>query len=211
MQVSLKSWRLYWVLALLISVVILLGLPAADFHSARGMAPIILRAVRCALPFFVVAFTASSLAVLWPGPSTRWLLANRRYIGLAFATGMAWHFAFVAYVIWSFGNPLGPVSTVTDFTGATFLLLLTVTSFQWAARRLGRANWRRLHKVGVYAIWALATDIYLDSVKGGGDRTHYAALAVLFGALALRLAAWAKQRWQAYGSATARAHEVNRA
>jgi DMSO/TMAO reductase YedYZ heme-binding membrane subunit len=75
-----------------------------------------------------------------------------------------------------------------------FLLLLTLTSSQWAVHRLGPRNWRRLHKTGVYVIWLLTTDIYLYSVKGGGDRTHYAVLAVLFGAWVLRVAAWAKQR-----------------
>jgi DMSO/TMAO reductase YedYZ heme-binding membrane subunit len=193
-EIRLRSWSWYSALVAATSLVILLGLPSTDFHSVRGMEPIIVRSVQCALPLFLVAFTASSLAVLWPSASTRWLLANRRYIGLAFASGMAWHFAFVAYTIWAFGNPLNARSTAIDAVGFIFLLLLTLTSFPWAARRLSRANWRRLHKTGVYVIWLLATEIYLYSVRGGSDRRHYAILGALLAAGLLRVAAWAKQR-----------------
>ena len=63
-----------------------------------------------------------------------------------------------------------------------FLLLLTLTSFRSVARRLSRANWRRLHKTGVYVIWLVATAIYFRSV-GSGICLHRVAFAAL-------LAAW---------------------
>jgi DMSO/TMAO reductase YedYZ heme-binding membrane subunit len=202
MKATLNSWSLFWVLALATSVANVLGLPDADFHSARGMSPMILRSVRCALPLFLVAFTASSLATLWPSPATRWLLANRRYIGLGFAFAMAWHFSFVAYTIWSFGNPLNAKATALDVIGFVFLLLLTVTSFRSLARRLGRANWRRLHKTGVYVIWLVATAIYFHSVRDGGDLFHRLAFAALLAAWVLRVAAWARKRFRHSPAAT---------
>ena len=189
---ALKSWSLFWALTFATSTAILLGLPQADFHSAEGMAPIVLRAEHYALPWFLVAFSASSLAVLWPGPSTRWLLANRRYFGLAFAAGMAWHFSFVGYVIWTFGNPLTLRSTVSDLIGAVFLLALTLTSSQRAVRLLGAANWRRLHKTGVYVIWLLATELYFHRLTT--DRSHAAVFGALIAAGGLRFAAAARQR-----------------
>jgi methionine sulfoxide reductase heme-binding subunit len=194
MRKGLKGWRLFWALALTTSVAICIGLPAADFHSPRGVEPIILRSVRCALPLFVVAFTASSLVSLWPSRATRWLLSNRRYIGLAFAFGMAWHLSFVGYSTWEFGNRLNRTATTLDLIGLVFLLLMTLTSFRWSARRLSAANWRRLHKTGVYVIWLLATYIYLGNVRGGGDLLHDAGLAVLLAVWLLRVAAWIKSR-----------------
>jgi sulfoxide reductase heme-binding subunit YedZ len=202
MTPRLNSWSLFWVLALAASVANLLGLPEADFHSARGMSPIILRSVRCALPLFLVAFTASSLATLWPSAGTRWLLANRRYIGLAFAFGMAWHFSFVAYRIWTFGNPLNAKATALDVIGFVFLLLLTLTSFRSFARHLSRVNWRRLHKTGVYVIWLVATAIYFHSVRVEGDLFHRVVFAVLLAAWVLRAAAWAKKRFSRGPTAT---------
>ena len=192
MTPRLNSWSLFWVLALAASVANLLGLPDADFHSARGMSPIIVRTVRCALPLFLVAFTASSLATLWPSAGTRWLLANRRYIGLAFAFSMAWHFSFVAYTIWTFGNPLNAKATALDAIGFLFLLLLTLTSFRSFARHLSPVNWRRLHKTGVYVIWLVATAIYFHSLRDG-DLLHRVVFAVLLAVWALRAVAWAKK------------------
>src|ERR1700733_14682971 len=192
MTPRLNSWSLFWVLALAASVADVLGLPAADFHSARGMSPIIVRTVRCALPLFLVAFTASSLATLWPSAGTRWLLANRRYIGLAFAFSMAWHFSFVAYTIWTFGNPLNAKATALDAIGFLFLLLLTLTSFRSFARHLSPVNWRRLHKTGVYVIWLVATAIYFHSLRDG-DLLHRVVFAVLLAAWALPAVAWAKK------------------
>ena len=191
---ALGSWRLFWLLALAMSIAICLGLPRTDFNSARGTEFIILRSVRCALPCFIVAFTASSVAVLWPGRWTRWLLSNRRYFGLAFAFGMGWHLSFVAYSTVRFGNQLNATVTTLDVIVLIFLIGMTLTSFRGCARRLSLADWRRLHKAGAYLIWLLATDIYLANVRGGGDRVHNAGLAVLLAAGLLRAAAWIKVR-----------------
>lgn len=190
----LNSWSLFWILALAVSTAIFLGLPHTDFHSARGTAPIVHRSVRCALPLFVLAFTASSLAILWPSTLTRWMLANRRYIGLAFAFAMALHFGFVAYFIGSFGNPLNLRATLMDAVGFIFLLMMTLTSFRWGARYLSRVNWRRLHKTGVYAIWLVAILIYFHGVRVGAGLPYRIFLGVLLVAWMLRVAAWGRQR-----------------
>jgi len=203
MEKAIDSWRLFWVLALGTSIAVCLGLPDTDFHSARGMESIILRAVRCALPWFLVAFTASSLATLWPSRFTRWLRANRRYFGLAFAFGMGWHLLFVGYSIFMFGNKLNAKATELDLIGLAFLLMLTVTSFRWCARRLSSSDWRRLHKAGVYVIWFLATEIFLGIVRGGADFLHELFLALLVFAWLLRVAAWVKKRLPRRGYAGA--------
>lgn len=184
------SWRLFWAIALLLSLVNCYSLATADFHTEKGTVPAILLAVRCALPFFLVAFTASSVARLWPSRVTGWILANRRYFGLAFAFGMAWHLSFVAYSLCAFGDHLGRVVNTLDFTGLAFLLALTLTSFQWAKRRMSPKAWRRLHKTGVYVIWLLATYIYYEFAKGDRDLFDFAALGVMLAAWLLRFTAW---------------------
>jgi sulfoxide reductase heme-binding subunit YedZ len=189
MRQPLESWRLFWLLAFAISAVICSALPFTDFQSAHGTEFIILYSVRCALPFFVVAFTASSLAILWPSKSTRWLLSNRRYFGLAFAFGMGLHLAFVAYTLFRFGNHINRAATTLDLIGLAFLFALTLTSFRLPAARLSPKSWRRLHKTGVYAIWSLATYIFLTGARGGVDLFHIVALSVLGAAWLLRLAA----------------------
>jgi DMSO/TMAO reductase YedYZ heme-binding membrane subunit len=158
------------------------------------MEPIIVHSVRCALPFFLLAFTASSLSVLWPSTFTRWLLTNRRYFGLAFAFGMAWHLTFVGYSILRFGNGLNRFVTTLDVVGLLFLLSLTLTSFRWCSRYLGSANWRRLHKSGVYVIWLLATYIYASAVRYQPDGTHLIFACLLLAAWLIRVMAGVKQR-----------------
>lgn len=152
---------------------------------------IIKHSVRCALPLFLLAFTASSLATVWPSRLSRWLLSNRRYIGLAFAYGMALHFVFVGYSILSYGNRLNSFVTTLDVTGAGFLLAMTLTSFRWFARHLSLANWRRLHKAGAYAIWLLATYIYVSDVRYERDLIHALVASAFLAAWILRVAAWA--------------------
>lgn len=194
MMSKVNSWSLFWLLALAASTATLLGLSHADFHSARGMGSIVHRSVRCALPLFLLSFIASSVAILWPGTLSRWMLSNRRYIGLAFAFAMVWHFGFVAYTIWSFGNPLNLKATLMDVVGFIFLVMMTLTSFRWGARYLSRANWRRLHKTGAYAIWLVATLIYFHAVRVGAGLMYRAFFGVLLAAWMLRVAAWGRQR-----------------
>jgi len=188
------GWRLFGVLALSVSAAICAELPRTDFHSARGTEHIILHSVHCALPFFVLAFVASSLVVLAPGRLSRWLLANRRYFGLAFAVGMAWHLSFVAYSFAAFGRTLNFTALALDLTALAFLVAMTLTSFAAFSRYLSAAAWKTLHKSGAYAIWLVATDIFFDSVRTRADRFHLTGLGVLLGAFALRVLAWMRAR-----------------
>ena len=55
--------------------------------------------VRCSVPWLYLAFAASSLVVVFPGESSRWLMRNRRYIGLCFATGMGWQLTFIVWML----------------------------------------------------------------------------------------------------------------
>jgi sulfoxide reductase heme-binding subunit YedZ len=194
MRKFLESWSLFGLLAFGISAANCAALPFTDFQTARGAEFIVLYSVRCALPLFVVSFTASSLAIIWPSRYTRWLLVQRRYFGLAFAFGMAWHLAFVLYVTVRFGNQLNRIATALDLVGFVFLAALTLTSFRWFGRRLTPVGWRRVHKMGVYVIWLLATFIYLANVRGGADLLHAVALGIFIAAWLLRLIAWAKWR-----------------
>jgi len=190
---ALGSWRLFWVLALAISAANCIGLLFTDLHTSSGAEYVVLRAVLSALPLLLVAFTASSLARLWPNRGTRWILSNRRYIGLAFAYGMAWHFAFVAYFMLSFGYKLSALDLTLDVIGLCFLLAMTVTSFRPVARRLSTGNWRRLHKAGIYTLWALPTFFYMEDIRDKPNLFYVGMLGVLLAALALRVAAWRRR------------------
>lgn len=190
MAAVLKSWRLFGVLAFAISAADLLGLPHPDFHALRGTEFIVWYTVLCALPCLLIVFSASSLAILWPSRTTRWILANRRYIGLAFAFGMSWHFLFVTYFLVTFGYHMRSIDLTLDIIGLCFLIAMTLTSFPRFARRLSVANWRRLHRTGIYTLWFLPTFFFLDDYLKDHDPLYLEILAVLFAPLALRFLAW---------------------
>jgi DMSO/TMAO reductase YedYZ heme-binding membrane subunit len=190
---TLKSWRLFWMLVVVITAANVLALSFADPGTARGTEWLIVHAIECALPFLVLAFTASSVAVLWKAPATRWLLANRRYVGLAFAYGMAWHFAYVARYKLVFGLQPKPFDLALDITGLLFLLAMTVTSFHPVRRRLIPGHWRRLHKSGIYVLWLLPTYFYLDDFHRDHSVFNFTVLAALLAALGVRGLAWARR------------------
>jgi methionine sulfoxide reductase heme-binding subunit len=190
---ALRSWSLFGLLAIVVSAANCVGLAFSDLNSRRGAESVVLYSVRCALPLFFLAFTASSLATLWPGPPTRWLLANRRYIGLAFAFAMAWHLTFVAHFLVAFRPHLSARVIEADVVGFVFLVAMTLTSFRPVARHLSVGNWRRLHKTGIYAIWLLLLYIYQGSARSERDLYHFAVLGVLVGAWLLRVIAWTQQ------------------
>jgi hypothetical protein len=193
MATAIKSWRLFGLLAVAESAAICLGLRYADFHSVSGTEFIIVYSVLCALPCLLVAFAASSLVVLWPSRTTRWILANRRYIGLAFAFGMAWHFAFVAYFMASFGNPLRWFDLTLDIVGACLLLAMTLTSFRRFSRYLSLTGWRRLHKIGIYTLWLLPTYFFLDDYVEKRQPYYFVLFGVLLAVASLRVLAWRRR------------------
>ncbi len=190
----LSGWPLFWVCVSAYLAALAVGFGLSDPSTSGGAEFLVKHSVRCALPYFILAFTASSLVQLMPSAATRWLRANRRYIGLAFAAGMACHLTLVAYALYRFPGRLSLRDLVQDATGVVFLILLTLTSFRVAARHLTTGNWRRLHKIGVYVIWALATHIYFGILRREPAPVDVAFFAVLIAAWLVRIAAWTTDR-----------------
>jgi DMSO/TMAO reductase YedYZ heme-binding membrane subunit len=139
--------------------------------------------------FFGAAFTASALARLHPSQATRWLLTNRRYLGLSFAVSHLAH-----------GLAIAALQRRTNFLadydltpliggGLAFVLiaLLAATSNDAAVRWLGAAMWKRLHTIAVYYLWFTFIFTYMGPALSS---PYHAALTLLLAlALALRIAA----------------------
>src|SRR5262245_15492669 len=85
-----QGWPLVgWsTLLLVFMVALILGIEGA---GEDGLRTVIRATARTSVVLFVAAFTASSLRALWPVPVTRWLLTNRRYIGVSFAVSHFLH------------------------------------------------------------------------------------------------------------------------
>src|SRR5262249_48131203 len=111
----------------------------------------------------------------------------------AFAFGMAWHFAFVAYFMASFGNRLRWFDLTLDIIGACFLLAMTLTSFRRFSRYLSLKNWRRLHKIGIYTLWLVPLLFFLDYYVEQRQPYWLVLFGVLLAAVWLRVLAWRRR------------------
>jgi DMSO/TMAO reductase YedYZ heme-binding membrane subunit len=181
-------------LALLSMAAILL---AAYGTEEAGVRVLIRATARTSLPLFLAAFVASSARRLWRSDTTAWLLRNRRYVGVSFATSHGVHLAAIVTLAarWpeSFWSKTSPLTLYGGGLGYVFIFLLALTSSDAAVRRLGRQRWKLLHRIGV---WYLFGIFLLNYGPSGFFSPAYipASLAVL-AALGLRIAA----RWRVAG------------
>jgi DMSO/TMAO reductase YedYZ heme-binding membrane subunit len=146
---------------------------------------------RSSLLLFLLAFAARPLAVLRPSASTKWLLRNRRQVGVSLMVSQAAHAAFIV-ALWvrhpqSFFAGLHITTELGGLLGYVFLLLMTATSFDRSAALIGRRAWKALHTSGMYYLWGVFVFTYAPAIP----RFPMTALptAALLLAMGLRLVA----------------------
>ncbi len=89
-----KSYSQGWIivgwaaLALTSMVALLIAIYGA---GEEGVHVVIRATARTSFFLFLTAFTATALVKLWPGAMTKWIRANRRYIGVSFAVSHLLH------------------------------------------------------------------------------------------------------------------------
>src|SRR5262249_58625197 len=92
---------------------------------------------RISVVLFTAAFAARSLAHVWPTAATRWMLVNRRYLGVSFAVSHFTHLlAIFALGGWSLAGVVersGITPVVLGGIGYALLPALTAASFDPSA------------------------------------------------------------------------------
>ena len=160
--------------------------------AAEVRAMIRVTALTSAVPFLLV-FVARPLHQLRRSTATRWLMINRRYLGLSVAASHWWHLiAIVALVRWysTDGPGISPLTKIFGGGGFVMLGLMAATSNDASQRALGR-GWRWLHLAGVWIVWLDFIFTYSGNVMVA---PLHAVMTLLFAAaLLLRMAAyWAR-------------------
>jgi len=213
---TLQGWRLFWVLALTASVIELAAWHTIDWRSGSDIRLLIGFNWRLSAPYFLLAFSASALQRLFPCAFTRWLLANRRYFGLAFASVAAWQLATIVYLGTHFHAELADIHSdsfqyVEDLI-FVMLILMSVTSFRPVNRHMRPTTWRRLHSTGIYLLGGLFTVNFLYSTVNATDITYLAITSAFALAWGLRTSVWWRRRatfqgwklfWALFGCETA--------
>ncbi len=200
----INGWNLFWLITVPISTAIVFKMTRVDLSSAEGVSSMIQLSVRCAVPWLFFAFAASSLQVVFPGSFSRWMLRNRKFIGLCFAAAMAWQLTFILWLVGIhteyYVNDVYVLSdAVEGVVGYTLLIAMVLTSFKFGRSLLSSRQWKLLHTSGIYWLWIYAWSVYWFSVF------YYESPAILLdyvyfwgGLLAwgLRMMAWTKKRWK---------------
>jgi len=199
----INSWNLFWLITAPISIVMVYSMMGIEFTSGRAVSSMIGLSVRCAVPLFFVAFAASSVNVLFPGLFGRWILRNRKFIGLSFAAAMAWQLFFILWMFTQYTEyyveRVYALSDLIEGVGGYLLLTaMVLTSFRFGRSRLTARQWKVLHTVGIYWLWLyiwIAYWWYLFYYYNKPDAIDYVYYWAGFLAWGLRMAAWTKKRW----------------
>lgn len=173
-----------------------------DMSSAEGVSSMIQLSVRCAIPWLYLAFAASSLQTTFPGAFGRWLLRNRKIMGLIFSAAMAWQLLFI---LWLVGvhteHYVSEVYVLSDViegvVGYTFLTGMVLTSFKFGRSRLTPKQWKLLHKSGIYWLWFYAWSVYWFNIyyyEGPPALIDYVYYWTGLVAWGLRIFAWGKKQ-----------------
>jgi sulfoxide reductase heme-binding subunit YedZ len=188
-----------YVCAAVTTAIVFVATLGGDGTPETRLAALTAATARLAFPIFAVAFTASALRMLAPSATTRWLVRNRRHLGLAFAFV---HFIHLGALVALNAERDTVPDTVTLVGGGLayfFVLAMALTSSD-AAQRLLRRNWRRLHLAGGWWIWVVFTQSYAGRVAGGAEPWDVYVLltAVAVAVPVLRFVAWRRKRPQGF-------------
>ena len=196
----LNGWPLFYLVAGLTFAVICVGLVVIGVSTPEATVSMIRLSVQLASPWIFLAFVATALAQLFPVSFSRWLLRNRRYVGLSFAAGFGWQALFIAVLFalhsdYYWQELHNTADLILRMLSYLLLLALTVTSFFPVRRAMRPKDWRVLHLVGIWYFWAAIWVSYADTVLTGDTRV----VAIVFVAtgllvLTVRLAAFLRKR-----------------
>jgi DMSO/TMAO reductase YedYZ heme-binding membrane subunit len=202
---AINGWPLFALIAIPISILVILEMMSLDMSTAPAVSEMIGYSVRLAIPFIYIVVAASSLQILYPSIFSKWLLRNRKYVGLCFAVAMAWQGLFI-FIISTFFREYYFESIyvlrdeIEGSVGYIFLTGMILTSFQVTRKKITQKQWKLIQQGGMYVLWAYPFSVYwwnLYYYEGPPEMHDYILYWAGFIAFTLRIAAWGKKRIQA--------------
>ena len=149
---------------------------------------------RWSFTWFITAWSASSLARLWPGGWRAVLLRRRRAVGLGFAFSHFVHAGFFLTAIFAFGAERSLVTFIGGGLGYAFIAALAATSTDSAVKAMGPKTWKLLHQVGGWYVLLIFLNSYLSRLLGEKPLVGAWGVGLIALAVGLRIAAFVKGR-----------------
>ncbi len=179
-----QGWNLVTLSALAIAAILAVIFIVQGINEL-GMRVAIRLTARTSCLLFLSAFIASTLPKINSNKLTKWLLKNRRYLGISFAISHGYHaLTIVGLVIITSGEAYEFDHGGT--LGYIFIAAMTATSFRPIATLLSPQVWKILHTVGMYYLWIAFT--YSFATRLNISLSIYLPfVALLIAAMILRL------------------------
>lgn len=184
----MTGWRVFWLLAVVTTTAFVASIQAFGTEEA-GIRALVRATARVSFAIFVPVYLASPLRRLWPSAATRWVLRNRRYLGVSFAWAHGLHLLAIAMLALLLGDAFESDLLTIVFGGATYLLMfgMAATSFDRSARWLGPHRWRLLHRSGLHMLWLLFAILWTG--LAATSPLHLALAITVWGMAGVRIAA----------------------
>jgi methionine sulfoxide reductase heme-binding subunit len=167
---------------------------SAGGTDESGVRFVVRASARISFLLFLPVYLAAPLRQFWSTPLTRWLRVNRRYLGVTFGIAHFIHLLDIGLLAVLLGDAFEREAIAIIVGGASYVLLagMLLTSFDRTARWIGPVWWGRLHRTGLHLLWFIFAQSYTGSALSDPYFVPFALL--VWGALALRIAAWRARR-----------------
>jgi sulfoxide reductase heme-binding subunit YedZ len=197
----LNGWPFFGLVAVPTFTAMSAGMVLIGVDTPEAAVNMIRLSVQLASPWVFLAFVATPMTQLFPGNLSKWLLRNRRYLGLSFAAGFGWQAVFIGVLLalhnaYYWQELHNDIDLFLRMVSYVFLLAMTVTSFFPVRRRMRPEHWRWLHLVGIWYFWAAIWASYAPMALSSDAKTIDVVYTV-FGliVLILRIAAYLSSRF----------------
>ncbi|HUQ05309.1 MAG TPA: hypothetical protein VM261_22555 [Kofleriaceae bacterium] len=162
---SLERWLILGAAAVLLAV---------EVAASADLRAILRATARTSAAWFLLAFVARPLVVLGVARPGKWLLRNRRYLGLAMAISHGGHLVAIVALARAEGRIFWDKVSTSTLVGGGFgyvlLAAMVATSWDGAQAWLGRRRWRALHLTGMWTFWLIFTLSYPPLLLAAGLR-----------------------------------------
>lgn len=178
----------------LVVVALMAAILGVDGAGEAGLRATVRTSAQTSFVLFTSAFSASSLYATWRTPLTRWMLRNRRYLGVSFAVSHFIHLIAIVALAVRLGDQfkLSPSTLVGGGLAYLFILAMTATSFDRTAAWIGPRAWRRLHTIGSYYIWLIFFISYAPRAAIA-SLWYVPFVFILLAVVGLRLVVWLRR------------------
>ena len=158
MKEFIIKWRLLLFLMIFQSAASVIVMWVGDFSKEAHRSSITFTMRYCTVLFSFI-YTARGLQVIFNSGWSRFLLTNRKSLGIAFAYSFTFHLFQLALLHDTIA--MSPLLFGLQLIPIAFINLMGLTSIPVIEKNISRKLWKGLHRLGAVVIWIALAKNYL--------------------------------------------------